>query len=76
MEEEDVRIKQTTVRRNLSSPFPDIGRVANVPKISFPNNIGRLASSPRGTASDEYRIQCNVASMSYSSAISLITSDQ
>ena len=53
MEEEDARIKQTTVRRNLSSPFPDIGRVANVPKISFPNNIGRLDSSPRGTASDE-----------------------
>jgi hypothetical protein len=48
-----VRIKQTTVRRNLSSPFPEIGRVANVPRISFPNNIGRLASSPRGTASDE-----------------------
>jgi hypothetical protein len=53
MGEVDVRIKQTTVRRNLSSPFPEIGRVANVPKISFPNNIGRLSSSPRGTASDE-----------------------
>jgi hypothetical protein len=49
----DVRIKQTTVRRNLSSPFPDIGRVANVPRTSFPNNIGRLTSSPNGTASEE-----------------------
>jgi hypothetical protein len=49
----DVRIKQTTVRRNLSSPFPEIGRVANVPKISLPNNVGRLTSSPRGTASEE-----------------------
>jgi hypothetical protein len=49
----DVRIRQTTVRRNLSSPFPEIGRVANVPKISLPNNVGRLTSSPRGTASEE-----------------------
>jgi hypothetical protein len=49
----NVRMRQTTVKRNLSSPFPDIGRVANVPKISFPNKIGRLTSSPRGTASEE-----------------------
>ena len=63
----DLRIKQTTVRRRRSSPLPLKGRCASRPRMASPNMTGKLVSSPRGTASEEYRTQCNIASMSCTS---------
>lgn len=38
----NLRIKQTTVSLNLSSPRPPIGRCVNGPNTCSPNKTGRL----------------------------------
>jgi hypothetical protein len=63
------RMTQTAVRRNRSSPLPCCGRCARAPRTRWENKTGSECSSPSGTPSDEYRMQCKTASRSCLSAV-------